>query len=146
VAPVRRRRTETGFASVHAVPMRAAGIVLGALGLFGSHVGELNGSDLLVAQTLAHIACVALLQEQPPTPAIVVPRLQTALADRVVVEQAKGFLHERLDVSMEDAFRLLRTYAHTSEQHLTDVARRLIAEPDNRAPIIAAIRELAPQS
>jgi hypothetical protein len=47
---------------------------------------------------------------------------------------------------MEDAFRLLRTYAHTSEQHLTDVARRLIAEPDNRAPIIAAIRELAPQS
>lgn len=65
--------TETGFASVHAVPMRAAGIVLGALGLFGSHVGELNESDLLVAKTLAHIACVALLQEQPPTPAIVVP-------------------------------------------------------------------------
>jgi signal transduction protein with GAF and PtsI domain len=138
--------TEAGFASVHAVPMRAAGIVLGALGLFGTHVGELNESDLLVAQTLAHIACVALLQEQPPNPATVVPRLQTALADRVVVEQAKGFLHERLDVSMEDAFRLLRSYAHTSEQHLTDVARRLIAEPDNRVTIIDAIRQLAPQS
>jgi len=126
--------------------MRAAGIVLGALGLFGTHVGELNDSDLLVAQTLAHIACVALLQEQPSTPATVVPRLQTALADRVVVEQAKGFLHERLDVSMEDAFRLLRRYAHSSDQHLTDVARRLITEPDKRAPIIAAIRELALQS
>src|ERR1700741_5303165 len=36
-----------GFASVHAVPMRAAGIVLGALGLFGTHSGELNRADLL---------------------------------------------------------------------------------------------------
>jgi len=82
-------------------------------------------------------------------------RLRTKLAeyyntegatDRVVVEQAKGFLHERLDVSMEDTFRLLRRYAHSSDQHLTDVARRLITQPDKRAPIIAAIRELAPQS
>ena len=55
--------TEAGFASVHAVPMRAAGIVLGALGLFGTRPGELNEADLLVGQTLAHIACVAILQE-----------------------------------------------------------------------------------
>jgi len=33
---------------------------------------------------------------------------------------------------MEDAFRLLRCYAHSSDQHLTDVARRLITEPDKR--------------
>ncbi|GAB4621101.1 hypothetical protein MOKP106_43880 [Mycobacterium avium subsp. hominissuis] len=50
-----------GFASVHAVPMRAAGIVLGALGLFGTRPGELNEADLLVGQTLTHIACVAIL-------------------------------------------------------------------------------------
>jgi GAF domain-containing protein len=47
---------DAGFASVHAVPMRAAGIVLGALGLFGSDPGELGDADRLVAQTLAHIA------------------------------------------------------------------------------------------
>ena len=34
--------TEAGFASVHAVPMRAASTVLGALGLFGTAVGELT--------------------------------------------------------------------------------------------------------
>ncbi len=35
--------SEAGFASVHAIPMRcAAGTVLGALGLFGTHPGELN--------------------------------------------------------------------------------------------------------
>lgn len=60
---------EAGYASVHAIPMRAAGIVLGALGLFGTRVGELNQADLLVGQTLTHVACVAILQEHPPTPA-----------------------------------------------------------------------------
>jgi GAF domain-containing protein len=60
--------TEAGFASVHAVPMRAAGSVLGALGFFRTQTGKLNDADLLVAQTLAHIACVAILQEHPPPP------------------------------------------------------------------------------
>ena len=62
-----------GFASVHAVPMRAAGEVLGALGLFGATPGELTDGDRLIAQTLAHIACVAILQEQAPTPATINP-------------------------------------------------------------------------
>ncbi|MDT5010101.1 MAG: hypothetical protein QOH57_1718, partial [Mycobacterium sp.] len=52
---------DAGFASVHAIPMRAAGTVLGALGLFGTGVGELNEADLLVGQTLSHIACVAII-------------------------------------------------------------------------------------
>ena len=111
VAAVLPAAVDAGFASVHAVPMRAAGIVLGALGLFGTRPGELNEPDLLVGQTLAHIACVAILQEHPPTPETVMPRLRSALAGRVVVEQAKGFLRESLDVSVEEAFRLLRTYA-----------------------------------
>lgn len=131
--------TGAGFASVHAVPMRAAGTVLGALGLFGTRTGELNDADLLVAQTLSHIACVAILQEHPPTPATVLPHLRTALISRVVVEQAKGYLHERLDVSVEDAFTLLRRYARTHSDHLSEVARRLINDPESRQPILAAL-------
>ncbi len=134
---------EAGFGSVHAVPMRAAGIVLGAVGLFGIRPGELNEADLLVAQTLAHIACVAILQEHAPTPDIVMPRLRSALANRVVIEQAKGFLRESLDVSVEDAFRLLRTYARASGQHLTDVARRLISDRIARPGLLAALSDLA---
>jgi hypothetical protein len=134
---------DAGFASVHAVPMRAAGIVLGALGLFGSRPGELSESDLLVGQTLAHIACVAVLQEQPHTPDTVMPRLRSALAGRVVIEQAKGFLRESLDVTVDEAFRLLRTYARASGQHLTDVARRLMSDRAARPELIAALSELA---
>lgn len=134
---------EAGFASVHAVPMRAAGIVLGALGLFGTRPGELNDADLLVGQTLAHIACVAILQEHAPTPSTVMPQLRSALTRRVVVEQAKGFLRESLDVSVEDAFTLLRTYARTNGEHLTEVARRLMTERQSRPALLAAISEFA---
>ncbi len=134
---------DAGFASVHAVPMRAAGSVLGAVGLFGSRPGELDDADLLVTRTLAHIACVALLQEEPYTPDTVMPRLRSAFASRVVVEQAKGFLRESLDVSVEEAFRLLRTYARESRQHLTDIARRLLTDRFARPELIAALSELA---
>jgi hypothetical protein len=135
--------TDAGLASVHAVPMRAAGTVLGALGLFGSGVGELNDADQLVAQTLAHIACVAILQEHGPTPETVLPQLRTALNSRVVVEQAKGFLRHSLGVAVEDAFALLRRYARTHSDHLTAVSRRLIAQPEARPGILAALSQIA---
>ena len=121
--------------------MRAAGIVLGALGLFGSGSGELNDADRLVAQTLAHIACVAILQEHAPTPSTVIPQLRSALASRVIVEQAKGFLRETLDVSVDEAFRLLRSYARTNGEHLTDVARRLMTDRHARPVLVSAIGE-----
>jgi hypothetical protein len=134
---------EAGVASVHAVPMRAAGIVLGSLGLFGGRPGELTESDLLLAQTLAHVACVAILQEHPPTPSTVIPQLRSALTHRIVVEQAKGFLRERLDISVDEAFSLLRRYARTHGDHLTDVARQLMANPSSRPGLLKKMTQLA---
>jgi GAF domain/ANTAR domain len=135
--------TQAGFASMHAVPMRAAGTVLGALALFGIQTGELDEADLLLAQTLSHIACVAILQEIPPAPATVLPRLRTALVSRMVVEQAKGYLRERLDLPLEDAFILMRGYARTQGVHLTEVARRLIHDRAARQLILQAMRSFA---
>ena len=134
--------TEAGFVSVHAVPMRAAGAVLGALGLFGTQEGELNEADLLVARTLVHVACVAILQEHSPTPQTVVPSLRAALTDRVVVDQATGYVSEYFGISAEDAFALLRRYAQTHPQHLTDVARHVIAQPAQRVSILAGLEDL----
>jgi hypothetical protein len=133
---------EAGFASVHAVPMRAAGTVLGALGLFGSSSGALSDADLLVGQTLAHVACVAILQEHPPTPATVLPRLRSALTSRIVVEQAKGYVREIFDVSVEDAFTMLRAYARGRGEHLTDVARALMGDRTSRPVIVEALSQM----
>ena len=134
---------DAGFASVHAVPMRAAGIVLGALGFFGARPGALSDADLLVGQTLAHIASVAILQEHAPTPSTVMPQLRSALTGRILVEQAKGFLRESLDVSVEQAFQLLRNYSRTNGEHLTDVARRLMSDRQARPALLTAISEFA---
>jgi len=134
---------EAGFVSVHAVPMRAAGVVLGALGLCDNRPGELSEADRLVSQTLAHIACVAMLQEHPPTLSTVLPPLRAALAGRILVEQAKGFLREILGVSVEEAFRLLRTYSRSRGEHLTDVAERLMSDRRARPELVRAIAETA---
>ena len=134
---------EAGFVSVHAVPMRAAGTVLGALGLFGTSVGALNDADLLVGRSLAHVASVAIVQERPPTTGAVLPRLRSALASRVVVEQAKGLLRELLDIPVADAFALLRAYARSSGAHLSELARTLISEPNERIELVAALAQFA---
>ena len=138
-----RAAADAGFASVHAVPMRAAGTVVGALGLFGTGVGELTDEDRLLAQTLAHVACVAILSEHAPTSDIVGPQLRAALGSRIVVEQAKGFIHESLSVPMTDAFTLLRRYAHAQREHLTEVARRLLTAREDRDAILGAMQRIA---
>ena len=71
------------------------------------------------------------------------PQLRSAQTSRILVEQAKGFLRESLDVSVEQAFQLLHSYARTNGDHLTDVARRLMTDRHSRPVLIAAISEFA---
>jgi hypothetical protein len=120
--------TAAGFASVHAVPMRLRSHRLGTLGLFGTNVGALNAEDLSLAQALAHVASVALVQDKAVADHhVIVEQLQNALTSRVVLEQAKGVLASRGDLDMDDAFTVLRKYARDHNQRLTDVARAVVS-------------------
>ena len=48
----------------------------------------------------------------------------------IVVEQAKGFLREVLDVSVDDAYDLLSRYAQANDDQLTTrVSIQLITKP-----------------
>lgn len=117
-----------GFASVHALPMRLQENVLGALGLFGTHVGALGEADLSLAQALAHVGTVAIVQGTVAADkAAIAEQLQHALTSRVVLEQAKGVLAQRGDLDMGQAFEALRRYARDRNQRLADVAQALVS-------------------
>jgi AmiR/NasT family two-component response regulator len=61
-------------------------------------------------------------------------QLQTALNSRVVIEQAKGKLAERLGIDVNQAFTLLRDQARNRNQRLSDLARAFV---DGTQPITA---------
>ena len=118
---------ERGFCSVQALPMRVHRTTVGALNLFRSEPGRIWDRDLPVAQGMADIAAVALLQERSLRESRgVVDQLQRALSSRVVIEQAKGVLAERANVSLDAAFGRLRGYARRNNRRLSDIAAELI--------------------
>jgi hypothetical protein len=121
------RAVEAGFASVHAVPMRLRDTTLGALNLFGTAVGALKDEDLVLAQALADVASVALVQDKAVADrGVVVEQLQAALNSRVVLEQAKGVVAYVGEVDMGEAFAVLRRYARDHNLRLTAVGESVI--------------------
>jgi hypothetical protein len=119
--------TQSGFRTVEALPMRLRDQVIGALNLFRGDPGPLHPAELRIGQALADVATIGLLQERNVRRReTVAEQLQRALNSRVVIEQAKGKLAERLSIDMDQAFGLLRDYARNSNQRLTDVARNFV--------------------
>jgi GAF domain-containing protein len=113
--------------SVHALPLRLRGQAIGTLNLFHGAPGPLPAADLVLGQALADIATIGILQERAIRRSEVLSeQLQGALNSRVMIEQAKGKLAERLGVDMDRAFTMLRDYARNSNQRLTDVARTFV--------------------
>ena len=118
---------EAGFRSAGAVPMRLRSQIIGALNLFRSEPGALSDSDVMVAQALADVATIALLQHRTAVAAEVVnEQLTGALNSRILIEQAKGVLAERHHLDMEQAFASLRTHARNNNRRLSDLAHEVV--------------------
>lgn len=118
---------EAGFRSVHALPMRLRGHVIGALNLFCTELGSLTPGDVLAGQALADVATIAILQHRATLEAQVLnEQLSSALNSRIVIEQAKGMLAERAGIDVDQAFTRLRKHARSHNLRLVDVAQRFI--------------------
>ncbi|MGW0522997.1 ANTAR domain-containing protein [Crossiella sp. NPDC003009] len=132
---------EQGFAAVHAVPMRLREQVLGALNLFRTSPGAVPAETIALAQSLANVATISILQVRALRHSeMVAEQLQTALNSRIVIEQAKGILTERLQIGIADAFSLMRRYARDNNEFLSDVAQQVIA----RSPAVSGLTRTNP--
>jgi GAF domain-containing protein len=139
------RALALGFRAVHSLPMRLRGRTIGALNLFRTHQGTLSEDDVIVAQGLADVATIAILQHRSSLDASALNfQLNNALNSRVIIEQAKGMICQSTSCDMDEAFNRLRAHARNHNEGLTTLATRVVATsiaPNNLDILVMTIPE-----
>jgi GAF domain-containing protein len=131
-----------GFASAYALPLRLRDVTIGALNLLSVTRSPLDEADVIVARAFADLAALSVIHHRTSVEAQRLnEQLSAALTSRVVIEQAKGVISERADVTLAEAFSRLRAYARNRNLRLTDVARAAVdgtlawsSQPVRRSP------------
>src|ERR1700729_4186909 len=137
---------QAGFAAVQALPMRLRDQVIGALNLFRAAPGAFDPADVRVGQALADVATISLLHERGMRHSDTLnEQLQTALNSRVIIEQAKGKVAERLGLDMDRAFSVLRDHARNRNRRLSDLAQAFIDGSENLTSLTTAQQQLPGQ-
>ncbi|MFJ8828302.1 ANTAR domain-containing protein [Streptomyces sp. NPDC102467] len=117
-----------GVGAVSSLPLPHQGNdrLLGVMNLFYAWPGPIGEAQLMAAQTLADALALALGQRRKRE---AVRRengqLRQALSSRVVIEQAKGALAARLEITLDEAFARLRTHARSRQQKLTALSAQI---------------------
>jgi len=113
--------------TAHSFPLRVRGGAIGAIELVGPAGSSLADGARGMVQSLADIAAVAIdrvrVIEQTSR---LVGQLQTALENRVVLEQAKGVLAERLGTDCPAAFREIRNTARREQKPIGEIAATIL--------------------
>jgi hypothetical protein len=130
-----------GFRSANAVPLKLRSQVVGSLNLFHASTGGLGGGELRLAQALADAATIGILQQRTiQRTEVVAGQLQAALTSRIIIEQAKGVLAERLKISTDDAFEMLRGAARHRNRLLSELARDVANGSTDAAELLIPAR------
>ena len=115
-----------GFIAVSAVPLRLRSDVVGSLNMFSSTPNALSDEDLRVAQAMADVATIGILQERAISDGrTLTTQLEAALESRIAIEQAKGIVSEYHHIGVDDAFALIRGYARSHNRLLSETARQI---------------------
>lgn len=116
-----------GFGSARSLVVRRRETVIGTLTLFGTGTSRPGEPDIALAQALADVAVIGVLQRRSAErQREVAVQLQTALSSRVVIEQAKGLIAGRDGVSLDAAFEAMRSNARAHNLRLHDLAAQVV--------------------
>jgi GAF domain-containing protein len=117
---------QSGFASAHATPLRLRGKVIGTMNLFGNRREPLSDRDAALAQALADVATIGILQDRLVKESnIIAAQLHAALDSRIVIEQAKGTIANALSIDMDEAFGVIRSHARNNNLTIRFVAEEI---------------------
>ncbi|MFC8130392.1 ANTAR domain-containing protein [Streptomyces sp. NPDC057302] len=118
---------DAGYTRATALPMRLRQDNIGSLLLLHTGDRPLNADDLALAQALADAATIGLIQARTIRQQHTVnEQLHSALQSRIIIEQAKGILAARSNVTLNQAFEALRRHARHHRILLSNVAREVI--------------------
>jgi GAF domain-containing protein len=117
-----------GYTHVAALPLRERTRTSGALVLLSdARQHALSRDTLTLGQSMADFTAVTLQRaREADHNRTLAAQLETALASRVIIEQAKGILATRWTVPLDDAFARLRRHARSHQRPLSDVAREVV--------------------
>jgi GAF domain-containing protein len=118
---------EIGFRAVLGIPLVLDDRQVGSLDAYGTAPRSWDDDAIAAAMVLADIGAAFVLNATELTErARTTDHLRRALDRPFVIEQAKGVLAERLGVSLEDAFHLLRASSRRQSTKLNDLCQRVI--------------------
>ncbi len=118
---------EHGIRAVAGIPMPVGDQRIGALNLYRHTAGPWSQEDLDAAQLLADMASGYILNAtQLDESRTLTTQLQHALDSRIVVEQAKGVIAERHDITVHQAFEILRAEARGTGTRVHAVCTRVV--------------------
>jgi GAF domain-containing protein len=124
----RKAALDSGFRSAHATPLKLRGTVIGTMNLFSEKLQALSDRDAALAQALADVATIGILQERLVREGnILSEQLHSALDSRIVIEQAKGVIAATLSIDMDSAFSVLRSHARNNNLTIRGVAEDIIS-------------------
>ncbi|CAN5854015.1 GAF and ANTAR domain-containing protein [soil metagenome] len=121
------RAVDVGMVAVFSYPLQYEEQVFGALNLYRHEAGNLDEHQEELGAAFSDISTLYLMHGSDDERREQVNRqLQGALDSRVMIEQAKGFVAAVRDVSTDDGFDMIRTYARGNGRKLREVATEIV--------------------
>lgn len=116
-----------GLRAVLGLPLVIDQRQVGSLDIYSAEPREWDDEDIEAAMALADIgASYVLNASQHEQSQRTTEQLQTALDTRVIIEQAKGVLSERVGISTDAAFERIRASARRQSLKVAELCRRVI--------------------
>lgn len=118
---------ERGVQAALGVPLGVVGKALGAINVYATTprdwtVAETRAVQALADMAASYVATLTELDESRRT----ADQLQQALHSRVLIEQAKGVLASELQISVDQAYVVLRNQARRHSASLRSVAQAVV--------------------